>query len=332
MHTRWLGWGTGFLDLDNDGWLDLFLVNGHVYPEADQIETEAGYKQRKLVYRNLGNGRFEDIAERLGPPLTTPKAGRGAAFGDYDNDGDVDVVVNNVHDTPDLFRLNSRNANHWLLVKLRGPARTAARSARGCAACRGPRPGRGGARRRQLRLAERPARALRPGRRRARGPAGGALAEWARGAIHGSRGGSHPDARGRDRPSRWSEPMRRGALAAALILAVARAAAQDTPDRPAQGQTLAETLAEARSLIDAGDPKAAIAKLEALEPRDDPRVRLLLGVAQYRADQCLPRDRAARAARDDCPGRLGRERGKRCRCSACADTSRASCASRSRCS
>ncbi len=120
IHTRWLGWGVGFLDLDNDGWLDLFLTNGHVYPEVDQIAGEAGYKQRKVVYRNLGNGRFEDIAERLGPPITTPKAGRGTAFGDYDNDGDVDVVVNNVHDTPDLFRLESRNAHHWLLVKLVG--------------------------------------------------------------------------------------------------------------------------------------------------------------------------------------------------------------------
>jgi hypothetical protein len=120
INTRWLGWGTGFLDLDNDGWLDLFLVNGHVYPEVEQLATEAGYKQRKVVYRNLRNGRFEDISERLGPPVTTPKAGRGAAFADYDNDGDVDVVVSNVHDTPDLFRLESRNAHHWLLVKLRG--------------------------------------------------------------------------------------------------------------------------------------------------------------------------------------------------------------------
>jgi hypothetical protein len=120
VHTRWLGWGVGFLDLDNDGWLDLFLTNGHVYPEVEQLPGEAGYKQRKVVYRNLGNGRFEDVAERVGPPLTTPKAGRGTAFGDYDNDGDVDVVVNNVHDTPDLYRLESRNAHHWLMVKLVG--------------------------------------------------------------------------------------------------------------------------------------------------------------------------------------------------------------------
>src|SRR5947208_7093215 len=94
INTRWLGWGTGFVDLENRGWLDLFLTNGHVYPEVEQLKTEAGYKQRKIVYRNLGNGGFEDISERLGPPVTTPKAGRGTAFGDLDNDGDVDVVVN----------------------------------------------------------------------------------------------------------------------------------------------------------------------------------------------------------------------------------------------
>jgi enediyne biosynthesis protein E4 len=120
IHTRWLGWGTGFVDLDNDGWLDLFLCNGHVYPEVEQLKTEAGYKQRKVVYRNLGTGRFEDVTIALGPPAVTPKAARGAAFGDFDNDGDVDVVVNNVHDTPDLFRVESDPANHWLTVKLVG--------------------------------------------------------------------------------------------------------------------------------------------------------------------------------------------------------------------
>ena len=98
LNTRWLGWGAGFVDLDNDGWLDIFLVNGHVYPEVSQLKTEAAYKQRKVVYRNLGTGRFVDVTERLGPPASTPTAGRGAAFGDLDDDGDIDIVVNNVHD------------------------------------------------------------------------------------------------------------------------------------------------------------------------------------------------------------------------------------------
>ena len=67
LNTRWLGWGVGFVDLDNDGWLDLFLVNGHVYPEVERLKTEAGYKQRKVVYRNLGNGRFEDVTRAARP-------------------------------------------------------------------------------------------------------------------------------------------------------------------------------------------------------------------------------------------------------------------------
>jgi hypothetical protein len=120
LNTRWLGWGVGFLDLENDGWLDLFLVNGHVYPEVERIKTEAGYKQRKVVYRNLRNGRFADITEQLGPPATTPKASRGAAFADFDNDGDLDIVVNNVHDTPDLFRLDQTGERHWIALKLVG--------------------------------------------------------------------------------------------------------------------------------------------------------------------------------------------------------------------
>jgi enediyne biosynthesis protein E4 len=120
LNTRWLGWGTGFVDLDNDGWLDLFLTNGHVYPEVRQLKTEAGYEQRKVVYRNNGSRRFIDVSERLGPPVTTPKAGRGAAFGDFNDDGQIDVAIANVNDLPDLFRLNGDTRNHWITVKLVG--------------------------------------------------------------------------------------------------------------------------------------------------------------------------------------------------------------------
>ena len=119
-NTRWLGWGVAFVDLDLDGWLDLFLVNGHVYPEVEQLKTEAGYRQRKVVYRNRGDGRFDDVTERLGPPVTLPRAGRGAAFADFDNDGDVDVFVNNIHEPPDLYRLDVREPRSWLTVRLVG--------------------------------------------------------------------------------------------------------------------------------------------------------------------------------------------------------------------
>jgi enediyne biosynthesis protein E4 len=118
-NTRWLGWGAGFADFDNDGWLDIFLTNGHVYPEVRQLRGDAGYEQRKVVYRNV-KGIFEDVSERLGPPATTPKAGRGTAFGDIDNDGTIDVVVSNVHDTPDLFLTRAPAGHRWLLLKLVG--------------------------------------------------------------------------------------------------------------------------------------------------------------------------------------------------------------------
>ena len=121
-NTRWLGWGVAFLDLDLDGWQDLFLVNGHVYPEVEQLKSEAGYRQRKVVYRNRGDGRFDDVTEQLGPPVTVPKAGRGAAFADFDNDGDVDVLVSNVHDTPELYRLDQRQPRNWSALQLVGVA------------------------------------------------------------------------------------------------------------------------------------------------------------------------------------------------------------------
>jgi enediyne biosynthesis protein E4 len=118
--TRWLGWGAGFVDFDNDGWLEAFLVNGHVYPEVARLATEAGYEQPKVVYENLQDGRLLEVTGRLGPPATEPRAGRGAAFGDFDDDGAVDVVINNMHAAPDLYRTLRRNSNHWLSVKLVG--------------------------------------------------------------------------------------------------------------------------------------------------------------------------------------------------------------------
>jgi enediyne biosynthesis protein E4 len=119
MNSRWLGWGAGFADFDNDGWLDIFLTNGHVYPEVRGLRTEAGYEQRKVVYRNV-EGRFDDVSEALGAPVTTPKAGRGTAFGDLDGNGTIDVAINNVHDTPDVFLTSAPPDHHWLELRLVG--------------------------------------------------------------------------------------------------------------------------------------------------------------------------------------------------------------------
>ncbi len=120
LNTRWLGWGCGFVDVDNDSWSDIFLVNGHVYPEVEKLTTEAGYAQTKVLYHNLGNGRFADISDKVGEAVKKPKASRGAAFGDYDNDGDIDVLINSVNDVPELLRANTGNQNNWLTIKTIG--------------------------------------------------------------------------------------------------------------------------------------------------------------------------------------------------------------------
>ena len=120
LNSRWLGWGCGFIDVDNDGWADIFLVNGHVYPEVEKLTTEAGYAQPKVLYRNLQNGSFADVSQKAGAAVVSPNASRGAAFGDYDNDGDIDILINSVNGPPQLLRADSLNQNNWIKIKTVG--------------------------------------------------------------------------------------------------------------------------------------------------------------------------------------------------------------------
>ena len=116
----YLGWGTSFMDLDNDGRLDLFIANGHVYPEIDEFDVESKYAEPRQVYRNLGNGRFKELTKEIGGPLLDNKSSRGAAFADYDNDGDVDVLVVNMNEPPSLLRNDTDSGNTWVGLRLVG--------------------------------------------------------------------------------------------------------------------------------------------------------------------------------------------------------------------
>ncbi|MGE0130509.1 MAG: CRTAC1 family protein [Blastocatellales bacterium] len=116
----YVGWGCGFFDYDNDGWLDLLVVNGHVYPQLAAAKLKIAYAQRKLLYRNNRNGAFAEIGAEAGQVLNEPSVSRGAAFGDLDNDGDVDVVINNLDGAPTVLRNDGGNRNNFVVINLTG--------------------------------------------------------------------------------------------------------------------------------------------------------------------------------------------------------------------
>jgi enediyne biosynthesis protein E4 len=120
VETRYVGWGAGVVDLDNDGLPDLFLVTGSVYPEVERTLPAYPFRTPRLVFRNLGDGRFEELIDEAGSGVAAAHASRGCAFGDFDNDGDMDVLVMNMNEPPSLLRNDVSGNGHWLKVLLTG--------------------------------------------------------------------------------------------------------------------------------------------------------------------------------------------------------------------
>lgn len=120
LYTKYLGWGTTFVDVDNDGWQDLLLVNGHVYPEVTKQHLGSEYEEPRLLYHNLGNGKFEDISEGSGPGITTARSSRGLAVGDFWNDGRMSAVVSNMNEPVSLLVNHVKSGNHWIGIKTVG--------------------------------------------------------------------------------------------------------------------------------------------------------------------------------------------------------------------
>ena len=120
INPNLLGWGVVFLDYDNDTWADIFMANGHVFRDVNEYFPDTTYKERRVLYRNLGNGKFEDVSTSAGSPVMERFASRGLAKGDYDNDGDVDLFINNIWDSPSLLENRGGNRNHFVSLKLVG--------------------------------------------------------------------------------------------------------------------------------------------------------------------------------------------------------------------
>ncbi|MCI0665797.1 MAG: CRTAC1 family protein [Acidobacteria bacterium] len=119
VNTRFLGWGAGFFDFDHDGWKDIFMVNGHVYPEVEQQNTHSAYKQERQVFWNLGNGTFLEVSDQAGSGISDRWSSRGAAVADLDNDGNLEIVINNMNNTPSLLK-NFGERKNWVLIKTIG--------------------------------------------------------------------------------------------------------------------------------------------------------------------------------------------------------------------
>jgi len=120
VETRYISWGAGIFDFDNDGFPDLFWVTGSVYPEVEATLPNYPFKSPRILFRNLRNGKFEELLDQAGPGVAAAHASRGCAFGDFDNDGDVDILVMNLNEPPSLLRNDVTGAGHWLKVKLIG--------------------------------------------------------------------------------------------------------------------------------------------------------------------------------------------------------------------
>jgi hypothetical protein len=122
VNTSFVGWGTGFVDFDNDGWPDLFMANGHVYPEVDKALGDTSYEQRKILYRNRGNGTFDDVSARSGPGILIKRSSRGVAFGDLWNTGKTDILIANMNETPTLLHNRMTYKAKSLTIQLEGKA------------------------------------------------------------------------------------------------------------------------------------------------------------------------------------------------------------------
>jgi enediyne biosynthesis protein E4 len=129
VETRFVCWGAGIADLDNDGLPDLFIAAGQAFPELEKKLTGYPYKNPRIVFRNLGGGRFEELSGEDGPAILEAHSSRGCAFGDFDNDGDIDILIMNMNEPPSLLRNDNSGRNHWLKIQLQ--ATTSNRSAIG---------------------------------------------------------------------------------------------------------------------------------------------------------------------------------------------------------